>query len=379
MHDCMRMGAVKGVLCADGHYGYSQPVGGVVAYDGHISISGVGFDIACGNKAIKTSLMGSDLTINQLEAIADEIQKQISFGVGRVNDEKVESYLFDSKHFFQGKFLNTLKDMATKQLGTVGSGNHYVDVFIGSDNYIWIGCHFGSRGLGHKIATEFMKRAGAKKGMDAQACVVSDTSDIGEEYLHAMELAGKYAYDGRDWVCDKVLRIIKEISGLDAEVLDSVHNHHNYAWKEKHNDNLWVVRKGATPAFHNQRGFVGGSMGDISVILHGIKSQLSEDSLYSTIHGAGRVMGRMEAAGKTRWIEGKKVKVSEGKVNEKKVFNEIKSKGIFLRGGGADEAPEVYKNIEDVLDYHKDSIEIETVLNPVIVVMAGNDYDPYKD
>ncbi len=379
MQNCMRWGAEYGVLCADGHFGYAQPVGGVIAYDGHISLSGVGFDIACGNKAIKTTLKIADI-ISKKSEIADAIARQISFGVGRTNSEKVESYLFDKDVFWQG-FVASLKDLAYKQLGTVGSGNHYVDVFADEDGYIWIGVHFGSRGFGHKIATHFMNRAGAKDGMMVAPCVVSEKSEIGEEYIRAMEVAGKYAYAGRDWVCDKVLSIIEQAIGKQSDIIDHVHNHHNFAWREKHFGNdYWVVRKGATPSAVGQRGFIGGSMGDKSVIIVGTDTDENKSLLYSTVHGAGRVMGRMEAAGKMKWINGERVRVSEGKVNEEAVRSRIADMGIELRGAGADEAPEVYKRIDDVLGYHSNSIKIETELSPVIVVMAGaGEIDPYKD
>jgi tRNA-splicing ligase RtcB (3'-phosphate/5'-hydroxy nucleic acid ligase) len=128
--------------------------------------------------------------------------------------------------------------------------------------------------------------------MDVDPCVISAESDTGAQYIECMELAGRYAYAGRDWVCGKVARI------LGANILEEVHNHHNFAWRENHGgEDLWVVRKGATPAFPGQKGFVGGTMGENSVILQGIENDSAKHSLYSTVHGAGRVMGRMEAKG----------------------------------------------------------------------------------
>ena len=120
--------------------------------------------------------------------------------------------------------------------------------------------------------------------------VVDEDSELGRRYIAAMQLAGRYSYAGREWVVERVRRII------GGSVTDMVHNHHNYAWRETHNGvDLWVVRKGATPAFPGQRGFVGGSMGDDAVILEGVDSEESRASLYSTIHGAGRLFGRREA------------------------------------------------------------------------------------
>ncbi len=146
-----------GVLTPDAHYGYSMPVGGAVAYKNHVSVSGVGFDIACGNKAIKTNIQVADTNmLLDIPKIMDEIYKRISFGVGRFNDEPVDHPVFDMIDKAEFKPQRELLDLARKQLGTVGSGNHYVDLFCDSAGWLWIGNHFGSRGFGHKTATGFM-------------------------------------------------------------------------------------------------------------------------------------------------------------------------------------------------------------------------------
>src|SRR5271157_4922996 len=125
-----------------------------------------------------------------------------------------------------------------------------------------------TRGLGHKIATRFLNRAGAKDDMDSVPVALDARTQEGQGYIAAMKLAGRYAYAGRDWVCDRVVKI------LGARVLESVHNHHNFAWRETHDGkDLWVVRKGATPAFPGQKGFVGGTMGETSVILEGVENR----------------------------------------------------------------------------------------------------------
>ena len=126
--------------------------------------------------------------------------------------------------------------------------------------------------------------------MNVPPTVIDEDSEIGRRYIAAMELAGRYAYAGREWVVERVRKII------GGAVTDMVHNHHNYAWRETHGGrDLWVVRKGATPAFPGQRGFVGGSMGDDAVIIEGVDSEEAKTSLYSTVHGAGRLFGRKEA------------------------------------------------------------------------------------
>lgn len=261
------------LLMADNHKGYGMPVGGVAVYKGKISPAGVGFDIACGNKAVLTNLMYSDIKGRE-EELADTIWSNISFGVGQKNSIEAQHELFDSETWNTVDFLKEhpeLKEKARKQLGTIGSGNHYVDVFVDELERVWVGVHFGSRGLGHTIASHFMKLAGDNPNiMDETPHCLDVESKFGRDYLECMELAGRYAYAGRDWVCDTVTKI------LGGTVVDEVHNHHNFAWKEKHNgEEYWVVRKGATPAFPSQRGFVGSTMGDISVIIEGVDSSLS--------------------------------------------------------------------------------------------------------
>ncbi len=360
------------LLMADHHIGYSVPVGGVVAYKDHININGVGFDIACGNKAARIDV-DANLIKADISQLMDQIQREISFGVGRKNNEKVEHPLLDDPLWNQIPFLRPLKDKAKAQLGTVGSGNHYVDVFVDEKNQVWIGVHFGSRGLGHSICTHFIKEGGGKDGVHAKPVIFHEHSDLGEQYIQCMKLAGEYAYAGRDWVCQKVASL------LQGTIVEEVHNHHNFAWKETHfGKKVWVVRKGATPLFPGQKGFVGGSMGDISVILEGIDSQESKEALYSTVHGAGRVMGRIQAAGKKDWKTGRLLK--PGLVNKQAHDAWIKKAGVELRGGGLDESPYAYKRIEEVLKAHEKTIRICHTLMPIGVAMASEkEFDPYRD
>jgi tRNA-splicing ligase RtcB (3'-phosphate/5'-hydroxy nucleic acid ligase) len=363
--------ATYGVLCADNHLGYSVPVGGVLALEGAICVNGVGYDIACGNKAVCLDCDAEDVKKNIYRNM-NEIQKHISFGVGRVNNEPVECDLFDDPLWGELRLLRDVKDKAMAQLGTVGSGNHYVDIFIDDLERVWVGVHFGSRGLGHTIATHFVNAGGGKDGVHADPVIFSETSELGEQYIKCMELAGRYAYAGRDWVCQRVAQILR------GNIIQEVHNHHNFAWRERHFDrDMWVIRKGSTPAFPGQKGFVGGSMGDISVILRGVESQLSRDSLFSTIHGAGRAMGRTAAKGK----RDKRGNITKpGLISRDAMQDWIKAKGVELRGADVDEAPQAYKRIEEVLQAHQGTIEILHTLNPIGVCMADSrTNDPYKD
>ena len=373
-HNCLKTGnVVGGVLCADGHYGYSQPVGGVVVYDGQISPSGVGYDIACGNKAVKTNLKYKDIK-DKLSSIMDEIEQTIPFGVGSASKKYTDHEVFSDPLWDIYKEIGThehdqLKALARRQLGSTGAGNHYVDILIDEKtNDVWIGNHFGSRGFGHRTATGFLNLANNRKfsakapreGMEVPPTLIDMDTELGQMYFDAMTLAGKYAYAGRDIVIGQVLNI------LGAKALEEVHNHHNYAWKETHfNKEYIVVRKGATPAAPGQKGFVGGSMGDISVILQGVDSKKSRDAFYSTIHGAGRTMSRTKAAG--RWRRGRR---RGGAISYDKMNQAVKAFGVELRGGGPDESPFVYRKLQEVLDAHAETINVLNVLRPVGVVMA---------
>ncbi len=360
-------------LMADHHLGYAVPIGGVIAYENHISPSGVGYDIACGNKAVRLGCKYDDIK-GHIPSIMDDIFRKISFGIGRVNEAKVDHQLFDSDTWDLSP-VNELKDMARSQLGTVGSGNHYVDIFKDEQDRIWVGVHFGSRGLGHKIATHFVKSGGGKDGIDVDPVLLDLNSELGADYLACMQLAGQYAYAGRDWACSKVAQIIGVLE------MEEIHNHHNYTWEEIHNgQKLWVCRKGATPAFPGQKGFIGATMSEPSVIIQGVDSEDSKKSLYSTVHGAGRIMSRNEAAGKRRWKKGKLVVKSEGKITKDMMMDKVKTAKVELRGAGVDESPHCYKRLDEVLDYHSDTIKILHTLTPIGVAMAGeNEYDPFKD
>lgn len=407
----------RAVLCADGHLGYSQPIGGAIAYREHISPSGVGYDIGCGNKAVRTNLSFQDIA-GHVPALMDEIFDRISFGMGRKNAEPVDHPVLESIAHAPFEPQRHLAQLAANQLGTVGAGNHYVDLFADENTTIWVGVHFGSRGFGHKTASGFLALASGKgfrehapEGeMDSPPIVFPIASMLGQSYLEAMALAGEYAYAGRDVVVDKVLDI------LDAEAVEQVHNHHNYAWAEVHDHEIWwVVRKGCTPAFPGQRGFVGATMSEDAVILEGTEE--AEDALFSTVHGAGRAMSRTEAAGKSKrrkvWECGvrdcdyrapfdqlpggerqpcpqhpdarlvqhwAREQIRPGKIDWEAATADLRSRGIELRGGSADEAPGAYKRLPEVLAAHGDTIRVLHRLTPIGVAMAGSDvYDQFKD
>jgi tRNA-splicing ligase RtcB len=383
-------------LMADGHVGYVMPIGGVAAYRNQVSVVGVGFDIACGNAAIKTDRTLADLGGNQkqvqraLTTLADEIADAISFGMGRKNradDAPTSHPLFEDAAWdtLQPKHRGNLREKARAQLGTVGSGNHYVDVFADETDTLWVGVHFGSRGFGYTIAYGFLALSQDEPWgtrVPEREVLLDLEAPLGHDYWHLMTLAGQYAYAGREWVARKV------VSLMGANEVDLVHNHHNFAWKERHDqDDFIVIRKGATPAFPGQLGFIGGSMGDDAVIVEGTRTsgatspelkQRQQQALYSTVHGAGRVMSRTAAAGKRNRRTG--ATITPGRVSPQMMHEWVARKGVILRGGGLDESPHVYRRLPDVLAAQQDTVTVLHTLRPLIVAMAGADeFDPYKD
>ena len=210
--------------------------------------------------------------------------------------------------------------------------------------------------------------------MDSPPVLFDTRAELGEAYVEAMKLAGEYAHAGRDVVVERTLQI------LGTRPTEEVHNHHNFAWREKHDgEEFWVVRKGATPAFPRQKGFVGGSMGDDAVIIEGVDSSVSREALFSTIHGAGRIMSRTAAKGKFVKVGKKRIR-QDGLVRHDEMMKWLCDRGIVLRGGDLDEAPQAYRRLPDVLAAHAGTIRVRHTLRPLGVAMAGRDIvDPYKD
>jgi tRNA-splicing ligase RtcB len=391
----VRERAVDAALMADGHVGYVMPIGGVAAYTEQVSVVGVGFDIACGNAAIRTDVTLDALGRTPEEVhrtlgnVADAVADTVSFGIGRRNradDAPVDHPLFEDPAWdaVPAKHRQALRVKARQQLGTVGSGNHYVDIFADETGTLWVGVHFGSRGFGHTVASGFLAMGQGKAWGDRapeHEVLLPLGAPIGHDYWHLMNLAGQYAYAGREWVARRVVEL------LGGQEIELVHNHHNFAWKETHGgEEVVVIRKGATPAFPGQLGFIGGSMGDDAVIVRGTLDASASDEiraaqregLFSTVHGAGRVMSRTAAAGKRNRRTGRVI--SPGLVTPEMMQSWVRERGVILRGGGLDESPHAYRRLPSVLAAQQGTIEILHTLRPLVVVMAGaEEFDPYKD
>jgi tRNA-splicing ligase RtcB (3'-phosphate/5'-hydroxy nucleic acid ligase) len=383
LRTCMAAGdAELGVLCADHHPGYSQPIGGGIAYEGFVSPSGTGYDIGCGNKAVRTNVAAADLDV---AAAMREIGRRISFGMGVPNRERVDHPVLD--RIVRADFApqRKLHQLARAQLGTVRQPLREPLRGRGGDR-------LGRRALrlARVRAQDGVGVSRARAGGGFEERSREGEMDSPPVLFRASPSSARrtcprwswpvYAYARRDVVVAKVLEILR------AQPVHEVHNHHNFAWREEHfGRTYWVIRKGCTPAWPGQEGFVGGSMGDDSVVLEGVAGPDSADGLYSTVHGAGRVMSRSQAAGRVRratvyactvhdcefFVSAREyesqvcpehatrlrrarreIVVRPGVVDWPAVQARLRRQGIMLVGGGADEAPEVYKRLPDVLAAH---------------------------
>ena len=355
--------AVAGALMPDAHQGYGLPIGGVLATEGSVIPYAVGVDIAC-----RMKLTVLDLTINAFEETPDRLKSALSretiFGVGGKFKKRREHEVMDADWSLT-KVTDTNKDRAWAQLGTSGSGNHFVEfgtfqlnepeLGLEAGSYLALLSHSGSRGTGAAVAAEYSKRAQATHPdlppeLIHLAWLDLDSED-GAEYWAAMNLMGDYA--AANHAC--IHRHVAETLG--AEVLLDVENHHNFAWKETHfGKEVIVHRKGATPAGEGVLGIIPGSMASPAYLVRG-KGQ--PESMHSASHGAGRMMSRTKAKKAFRWQA------------EKEKLN---AAGITLLSAGIDEVPGVYKDIESVMDAQNDLVDRVARFDPKIVKMApGNE------
>lgn len=359
VHACRLPVAVRGALMPDAHVGYGLPIGGVLATRDAVIPYAVGVDIAC---RVKMTVL--DLPLRKLERGADKlrraIEKETRFGVGAFFRERRDHAVM-SADWSVTHVTERMKDKAWSQLGTSGSGNHFVefgaftvnDAAVGLEpgRYLALLTHSGSRGTGaavceHYSAIAMDKHAELPREVKHLAWL-SLRSEAGQEYWRAMELMGEYA--AANHAC--IHRHIAE--HLGAEVLLDLENHHNFAWKEVHDgEELVVHRKGATPAGAGVLGIIPGSMATPTYVVRGL-GQAS--SLNSAAHGAGRRMSRSAAKKKYDW---------------KFVNPVLKERGVELISAGLDEVPMVYKNIDEVMRAQSDLVEPLATFQPKLVKMA---------
>jgi tRNA-splicing ligase RtcB len=361
MHTASRLPvAVAGALMPDAHQGYGLPIGGVLATENAVIPYGVGVDIGC-----RMCLSIFDIRPAELDAresfFSRELNEATIFGTGGEFKRPSDHPVLEDSRFNEIPLLKGLQDRAWKQLGSSGSGNHFAefghieiledDPSLGLPRGNWMGLltHSGSRALGANVANYFTKRARENRklpGLAAHLSWFTLDEEAGDMYWRAMNLAGDYASACHHVIHEKIAK------QLGRPPLKRVENHHNFAWKEKINGkDLIVHRKGATPAGEGVLGIIPGSMTAPGFIVKG-KGDLA--SLHSASHGAGRRMSRTQAT--------KTITMSQLK-------EELAKHGVKLIGGGLDESPFAYKNIEVVMESQKDLVHVLGKFTPRIVKM----------
>lgn len=351
--------AVAGALMPDAHLGYGLPIGGVLAVDQAVIPYAVGVDIAC---RMKLSIL--DLPAHALRGQPDRLRNALTeetrFGVGATFRRPRAHPVLD-EDWSVSPVTRRHRDRAWSQLGTSGSGNHFVEfgtvtfdtpeLGLEPGTYLGLLSHSGSRGTGAAVADHYSKLAMSShpelpKELIHLAWLQLD-SDAGQEYWQAMQLMGRYAAANHACIHRHVA------AHLGAKVILDVENHHNFAWIEQHGDRQVVVhRKGATPAGGGALGIIPGSMATPGFIVRG---KGSAAALQSASHGAGRVMSRKQARSTFTWSQAGKV---------------LRERDVTLLSAGLDEVPMVYKDIHEVMDSQRDLVDVIARFDPRLVRMA---------
>jgi len=355
--------AIAGALMPDAHLGYGLPIGGVLATENAIIPYGVGVDIGC-RMCLSIFDMPAAYVADNKASLIRLLNEKTLFGSGAAFRDPSEHKVLDRQEFHDIALLRNLQQKAKRQLGTSGSGNHFVefgiveikeadkDLNVPAGEYIALLSHSGSRGLGATIANHYTKVAMNMCKLPKEAKHLAwlnlDTQE-GMEYWLAMNLAGDYAS-----ACHHTIH--KKIAGyFKTQPLAMVENHHNFAWKEILNGKEVIVhRKGATPANQGELGIIPGSMASPGFV---VKGKGSVSAINSAAHGAGRKMSRTQA---------------KNTLNHKMLQDLLDQKGVTLVGGGIDEAPQAYKDIQGVMNAQSDLVDIIATFHPKVVKMDAN-------
>ena len=364
---CRVPSAVGAALMPDAHIGYGLPIGGVLALEGAVIPYAVGVDIAC---RMKLSVL--DMPLDSMESRFEKYRLSLEngtrFGVGCAYKRRQNHDVMD-QDWSVSRITRERKDKAWKQLGTSGSGNHFVEygklslaqrddeLDLDAGEYVALLSHSGSRGAGAAVCSTYSSIA--RRMLSPRYSEFGELgwlpldSTEGQEYWAAMNLMGDYASANHDVIHRQVTR------ELGAKIISGVENHHNFAWLENHGGRDVVVhRKGATPAGEGVLGVIPGSMADPAFVVRGTGNA---ESLRSASHGAGRRMSRKKA---------------KATFNYKTVRNNLAKRGIQVLSAGSDEVPGVYKNIEQVMHDQQDLVSIVARFDPKIVKMCGDGSRP---
>ena len=354
--------AVGGAMMPDSHFGYSAPIGAVIATDGVVVPSFIGYDVSCMMMVTIFDMDYDDYESNK-DLVYDALHKSVNFGMGSeyANNPK-KSALMDSSIWNELGSMKPLKHLAEVQLGTSGAGNHFADIVLGTkisndekynyipNKFIALMTHSGSRGLGNKVAKYYMALADAETARIARKIPngygwLDMKKDSGREYWKVMEFLGEYSLENHKIIHKTFLKNLK------STVNNIFVNRHNFAWME---DGFIVHRKGATPAHAERIGIIPGSSGSSSYLTCGLGN---EESYNSSSHGAGRVCSRTEA---------------KEKYNESEYTKHMSKGAIITNGVDKDETYQAYKNIEDVMNVqNKVLLDKVAHLQPRIVFMGG--------
>lgn len=363
---CAVPNVAAGALMPDAHIGYGLPIGGVLATRGTVIPYAVGVDIACRMKLSVLDIPVWTLTESNKASLYDNaLEKGTRFGVGGEYRKPVEHAVMDKQEWYSTRVTRENRDKAWRQLGTSGSGNHFVefglltldepapDLNLQPGEYVALLSHSGSRGSGASVCSVYSgvaRQRLPKRYADVGRLAWLDLNDeAGAEYWIAMNLMGDYAAANHDVIHRQVSKL------LGAQIIAGVENHHNFAWKETHGvEELVVHRKGATPAARGELGVIPGSMADPAFIVRG---KGNAASLRSASHGAGRQMSRTAAKQKFTWRATQK---------------NLATRGIRVLSAGADEVPGVYKNILDVMREQAELVDVVARFDPKIVKMCGD-------
>ncbi len=356
-------------LMPDCHVGYGMPIGGVIASREAVIPNAVGVDIGCGMGAVKTSLTASTVTRKQLREVIKRVKETVPCGEGKAHVKEQPGDMFEEELAAcreRGWFSNHIEDLALRNLGTLGGGNHFIEIQADEENRVWLMIHSGSRHLGNVIARYYHKAA---QVLNRQWHAELPSTDLaflpvenekGQAYIGDMNLALRYARENRRRIMTRFMAALE--GGFPSVVFEEPINiHHNYAALENHfGVNVWVHRKGATAARQGEAGIIPGSMGTASYIVEGLGNP---ESFMSCSHGAGRVLGR-KAASRQLTPEACDQAMAGIVYDRWKKIRRGKEKGLPDLG----EAPQAYKDIADVMAAQRDLVRPLVKLRPLAVV-----------